>query len=200
MLSLTHNGWRPPRPARAASRSPMSELLSLIATDRSDAAFRRLFTEFGPRIRNYMLKQGVDADLADELTQETLITVWRKAGLYSADKGSASTWMFTIARNLRIDRIRRQRPWQELTEEHSASLPSDDTPADELIDLRQRRIRVQAVLKDLPPEQVEVVTLAFVDGLPHSQIAERLKLPLGTVKSRIRLAYHKLRSALEELR
>jgi RNA polymerase sigma-70 factor (ECF subfamily) len=147
-----------------------------------------------------MLKQGVDADLADELTQETLITVWRKAGLYSADKGSASTWMFTIARNLRIDRIRRQRPWQELTEEHSASLPSDDTPADELIDLRQRRIRVQAVLKDLPPEQVEVVTLAFVDGLPHSQIAERLKLPLGTVKSRIRLAYHKLRSALEELR
>lgn len=178
----------------------MSELLSLIATDRSDAAFRKLFREFGPRIRSYMLKQGVDADLADELTQETLITVWRKAELYSADKGSASTWMFTIARNLRIDRIRRQRPWQELTDEHAASLPADDAPPDEVLDLGQRQLRVQAVLKELPPEQVEVVTLAFVEGLPHSQIAERLNLPLGTVKSRIRLAYHKLRNALEELR
>lgn len=178
----------------------MSELLSLIATDRSDAAFRRLFDEFGPRIRSYMLRQGADADLADELTQETLITVWRKAELYSADKGSASTWMFTIARNLRIDRIRRQRPWQELTDEHAASLPSDDAQPDDIIDQGQRSLRVQAVLKELPPEQVEVVTLAFVEGLPHSQIAERLNLPLGTVKSRIRLAYHKLRNALEELR
>lgn len=200
MLSLTHHGWRPVRPPRAASRNPMSELLSLIATDRSDAAFRRLFDEFGPRIRSYMLRQGADADLADELTQETLITVWRKAELYSADKGSASTWMFTIARNLRIDRIRRQRPWQELTDEHAASLPSDDAQPDDIIDQGQRSLRVQAVLKELPPEQVEVVTLAFVEGLPHSQIAERLNLPLGTVKSRIRLAYHKLRNALEELR
>ena len=200
MLSLTDHCWRPPRPARAANRGQMSELLTLIATDRSHDAFRRLFKEYGPRIRSYMLKQGAEADLADELTQETLVTVWRKAGLYSADKGSASTWMFTIARNLRIDRIRRQRGWQELTEEHAASLPSDDTPADEVVNQRQRQLKVQAVLRDLPPEQVEVVTLAFVDGLPHSDIANRLGLPLGTVKSRIRLAYNKLRSALEELR
>jgi RNA polymerase sigma-70 factor, ECF subfamily len=200
MLSLIDHGWRPPRPSRAARRGPMSELLTLIATDRSAEAFQKLFKEYSPRIRNYMLKQGADADLADELTQETLVTVWRKAGLYSSDKGSPSTWMFTIARNLRIDRIRRQKPWQELTDEHAASLPSNDIPADEIVALGQRQMRVQAVLRHLPPEQVEVVTLAFVDGLPHSEIAERLRLPLGTVKSRIRLAYNKLRSALEELR
>ncbi|MFM9938291.1 MAG: RNA polymerase sigma factor [Hyphomicrobiaceae bacterium] len=178
----------------------MSELLALIATDRSEEAFQKLFREFGPKVRNYMLRQGVDADLADDITQETLVTVWRKAGLYSPDKGSASTWMFTIARNLRIDRIRRQKPWQELTDDHMASLPSDDVQPDDATDQRQRQVRVQAVLRDLPPEQVEVVTLAFVDGLPHSEIATQLGLPLGTVKSRIRLAYSKLRTALEDLR
>lgn len=187
-------------PRRARYRRTMSELLSLIATDRSDAAFRRLFDEYGPRIRSYMLRQGTDHDLAEELTQETLVTVWRKAALYSTEKGSPAAWMFTIARNLRIDRIRRQRPWQELSEEHAATLASDDAPADEQMDLDQRQQRVRSVLNDLPAEQVEVVTLAFMDGLAHSEIAERLGLPLGTVKSRIRLAYNKLRSALEDLR
>ncbi len=200
MLSQTFHGGRPYWPPRAENRGPMSELLARIATDRSDEAFRQLFREFAPRIRSYMLRQGVDADLADDLTQETLVTVWRKAGLYSADKGSASTWMFTIARNLRIDRIRRQRPWQELSDELMSTVASDDTAPDEAVSLSQRQVRVQMVLRELPAEQVEVVTLAFVDGLPHSQIAEQLGLPLGTVKSRIRLAYSKLRSALEELR
>ncbi|MBS0242635.1 MAG: sigma-70 family RNA polymerase sigma factor [Proteobacteria bacterium] len=178
----------------------MSDLLSRIATDRSEEAFRELFQEYGPRIRNFMLRQGADADLADELTQETLVTVWRKAGLYAADKGGATTWIYTIARNLRTDHIRRRRPWQELTEEHSATIASDDVPADEAVGEAQRQSRVQAVLKSLPPEQVEVVTLAFVEGLAHGDIAERLSLPLGTVKSRIRLAYQKLRTALEDIR
>jgi RNA polymerase sigma-70 factor (ECF subfamily) len=178
----------------------MSDLMTRIATQSSEEAFRALFEEFGPRLRRYMLQQGADPELAEELTQETLVTVWRKAGLYSADKGSPSTWIFTIARNLRIDRIRRQKVWQELTEEHEATIPSEDMPADVMVDQRQRQARVQAALRDLPAEQVEAVTLAFIEGLPHSEIAERLSLPLGTVKSRIRLAYAKLRSALEELR
>lgn len=200
MFTATRADRPTPWPARARHRGTMSELLSQIANDRSDAAFRRLFEEYGPRIRSYMLKQGTDADLAEDLTQETLVTVWRKAGLYSAEKGSAVAWMFTIARNLRIDRIRRQKPWQELSEEHAATLASDDTPADEQVDLDHRQKRVRAVLGDLPPEQVEVVELAFIEGFTHSEIAERLGLPLGTVKSRLRLAYQKLRSALEELR
>lgn len=200
MFTATRADRPTPWPARARHRGTMSELLSQIANDRSDAAFRRLFEEYGPRIRSYMLKQGTDADLAEDLTQETLVTVWRKAGLYSAEKGSPIAWMFTIARNLRIDRIRRQKPWQELSEEHAASLASDDTPADEQVDLDHRQKRVRAVLGDLPPEQVAVVELAFIEGLTHSEIAERLGLPLGTIKSRLRLAYQKLRSALEELR
>lgn len=200
MLGATQYARPRPRPGTARPWGSMSDLLSRIATDRSDAAFRSLFDEFGPRVRRFMLQQGADADLADELTQETLVTVWRKAALYSAEKGSPSTWIFTIARNLRIDRIRKQRVWQELTEEHADSIPSDDTPPDSTVEQRQREVRVQAALRGLPAEQVQVVTLAFIDGLAHAEIAERLSLPLGTVKSRIRLAYAKLRDALEELR
>ena len=189
-----------PRPARINPRGAMSDLLSRIATDRSDEAFRKLFKDYGPRIRGYMMRQGADPALAEELAQETLLTVWRKASLYSSDKGSATTWIFTIARNLRIDRLRRETPWQELTEAHAASIPSDDEPPDIAASQRQRQLRVQAVLRELPPDQLEVVTLAFIDGLSHSDIAERLRLPLGTVKSRIRLAYQKVRTALEDLR
>jgi RNA polymerase sigma-70 factor (ECF subfamily) len=200
MLGATQ--YAPPRPRRGMPRprSSVLDLMSRIATDRSDEAFRSLFEEFGPRLRRYMLQQGVDADLADELAQETLVTVWRKAELYSAEKGSPSTWIFTIARNLRIDRIRRQRVWQELTDEHVATIASQDPPPDSAVEQIQRQIRVQAALRDLPPEQIQVVTFVFIEGLPHSEIAERLSLPLGTVKSRIRLAYAKLRGALEELR
>ena len=101
---------------------------------------------------------------------------------------------------IRTDHIRRRRGWQELTDEIAENIESDEKPADEVVSERQRQVRVQAVLKDLPPEQLEVVTLAFMEGLAHGEIAERLSLPLGTVKSRIRLAYQKLRTALEDLR
>jgi RNA polymerase sigma-70 factor (ECF subfamily) len=188
------------RMMRGPPRGAMSDLLTRIATDRSDQAFRSLFAEYGPRVRNFMLRQGVDAELAEELAQETLIAVWRKAALYSSEKGCATTWIYTIARNLRTDHIRRQRIWQELTDEQTASLASDEQPADEAIAEEQRRRRVQEVLRDLPEEQVEVVRLAFMEGLPHSEIAIRLSLPLGTVKSRIRLAYQKLRTSLENVR
>ncbi len=200
MLGAVHYARPCQRQGPARQWGSMSDLLSRIANDRSDEAFRSLFKEYAPRVRHYMLRQGAEPDLADELAHETLVTVWRKAALYSAEKGSPATWIFTIARNLRIDRIRRQRPWQELTDEHAASIPSSDEPADSMVEQQQRQVRVQAALRDLPPEQVEVVTLAFIEGLPHSEIAERLSLPLGTVKSRIRLAYSKLRGALEDLK
>ena len=96
--------------------------------------------------------------------------------------------------------MRRESPWQELTDEHAASIPSEETAPDVAASERQRQVRVQAVLRELPPDQLEVVTLAFIDGQSHSEISERLGLPLGTVKSRIRLAYQKVRSALEDLR
>ncbi len=146
-----------------------------------------------------MMRHGADAATAEELAQETLLTVWRKASLYSSDKGSAATWIFTIARNLRIDRLRREVPWQQLPEGHDEEA-SDDAPPDEAVVERERHKRVQAVLATLPPDQHEVVSLSYIEGLSHSEIAERLKLPLGTVKSRMRLAYQKIREAVEDLK
>jgi RNA polymerase sigma-70 factor (ECF subfamily) len=177
----------------------MSDLLSLIARERSEEAFRQLFERYSGRVRMYMIRKGADPATAEELAQETLLTVWRKAELYSSEKGSLSTWIFTIARNLRIDRVRREVAWQELSDTIVETLPSEDMAPDEAASDRQREMRVQAVLHGLSPEQRQVVELAYIEGLSHSDIAVRLSLPLGTVKSRMRLAYQKVRSALKDL-
>lgn len=200
MLSHPSIARASPRRANASLKGSMTDLLTTIAKDRSDEAFRQLFKDFGPRIRSYMLRQGADPATADELMQETLLTVWTKAALYSSEKGSASSWIFAIARNLRIDRLRKRTPWQELPEEHADTVASDEMSPDDAVNQAQQKARVQSVLRTLPPEQLEVVTLAFIDGLSHSEIADRLQLPLGTVKSRIRLSYQKVRSALEDIR
>lgn len=177
----------------------MADLLQRVAANGDVDAFRALFKVYAPRIKSYMLRQGADSATAEELSQETLLTVWRKAALYSDEKGSATTWIFTIARNLRIDRLRREVAWQPLPE-NNAEQPSNEPGPDEELSERERGERVRSVMAELPPEQTEVVTLAFIQGLSHSEIAARLGLPLGTVKSRMRLAYHKIRDALEDLR
>ena len=205
MLNVTTDYFIPPllagkRPGHS-ERGAMSDLLlSRIAQERSDEAFRSLFQLYGRRVKDYMMRQGADASTSEELAQETLLTVWRKAALYSSDKGSASAWIFTIARNLRIDRLRREFAWQELTPEQSEALVSTDVAPDEQVSLQQQQLRVRVVLDSLPPDQREVVVLAYIEGLSHSEIAAKLALPLGTVKSRMRLAYRKVRDAVEDLK
>ncbi len=177
----------------------MIELLQRVAERRDAVAFAELFQSFAPRVKAYMIRQGADPTTAEELAQETLLTVWRKAGLYSGEKGSATTWIFTIARNLRIDRLRREMAFQELPEGRDEE-PSNDTPPDEAVSEKERRLRVQQALAKLPEDQQQVVVLSYVEGLSHSEIAEKLDLPLGTVKSRMRLAYQKIREGVEDLR
>lgn len=187
------------RPQNVGVWGWMPDLLSRIANERSDEAFRRLFEAFGPQLRHYMMRHGADAATAEELAQETLLVVWRKAGLYTTAKGTPATWMFAIARNLRIDRLRREFCWQELSDELAEATASEDAAPEDAASGRQREVRVRAVLAALPDDQREVVTLAFIDGLSQSEIAQRLSLPLGTVKSRLRLAYQKVRAALKDL-
>ena len=183
---------------RVIGRIGMADLLKRVAECRDQQAFGELFSAYAPRVKSYMMRQGADAATAEELTQETLLTVWRKAALYSSEKGSAATWIFTIARNLRIDRLRREVVWQALPDE-ADEIAGDDQPADEAASAREREARVQTALAELPGDQRDIVNLAFIEGLSHSELAQRLGLPLGTVKSRMRLAYQKIRSALEDL-
>jgi RNA polymerase sigma-70 factor (ECF subfamily) len=177
----------------------MADLLRRVAEEADIAAFRELYQTYGPRVKAYMMRQGADAGTAEDLAQETLFTVWRRASLYTADKGSAATWIFAIARNLRIDRLRREVPWQELPADQPEGAAGEALP-DEALAEKERQVRVRAALASLPADQQEVVALSYLEGLSHGEIAERLKLPLGTVKSRMRIAYQKIRAGLEDLR
>ena len=183
--------------ARPSDLEEHAALIARISAVRDEAAFKALFASLGPRVKAMLMRQSGDAQLAEDLAQEAMLTVWRKASLYDPGKGSVATWVFTIARNLRIDRLRRERVFQEL-EDDGAGEPSDAPLPDEELESRQIQERMRAVLAELPPEQVEVVMLAYVEGLSHSEIAAKLKLPMGTVKSRMRLAYQKIRTAFED--
>ena len=173
-------------------------LLLRIATAQDKTALAALFALLGPRVKSMMLKLGANDALAEDLVQETFLTVWRKAQLYSTQRGAASTWIFTIARNLRIDQLRRQsnKPYEDL---ETVQLASDAPGGNVLIEQHQVIDRVTAALTTLPVEQRDVVRLSFIHDLAHAEIAEKLGIPLGTVKSRLRLAYERLRPMLEDL-
>jgi RNA polymerase sigma-70 factor (ECF subfamily) len=167
-----------------------------VAQNRDVAAFGELFDQFSPRIKSFMLRKGVTPEAAEDLVQETMIAVWTKAGLYEAGKGSVTTWIFTIARNLRIDRIRREQT-VKLTDLGDYDEPADEPGSDEVLAASQDQALVTKALADIPEEQKQILILSYVDDVPQSEIAERLQLPLGTVKSRMRLAYRRMRKLLE---
>ena len=174
-----------------------AEELHQIAESGDREAFERLFNHFAPRIKAYMMRLGSDGASAEELAQEALASVWRKADKYDPAKAGASTWIFTIARNLRIDAFRKtNRP--EFDPYDPALVPDPEIPADEVLFSEQRAARVQATLRDLPEEQRRVVNLSFYEEYTHTEIATQLDLPLGTVKSRIRLAFSRIRSSIGE--
>jgi RNA polymerase sigma-70 factor (ECF subfamily) len=175
----------------------MSELLRRIAENRDELAFGELFHTYAPKVKAMLLRQGADMATAEEVAQETLLTVWRKAHLFAEGRGSVATWVYTIARNLRIDRIRREVVWQELGDRELEHASDDPSPEQELGE-RQQASRLTGLVAELPFEQREVLELAFTGGLSQTEIAERLDVPLGTVKSRMRLAYQKLRAAYGE--
>lgn len=174
----------------------MDSLLRRVALERDRAAFAVLFGHFAPRVKAYLMRLGAPAAQAEDLAQEALLALWRKAHLFDAAKASAATWVFTIARNLRIDALRREKRPGLDPEDFQPDAPPD---ADDVMALADEEERLRAALKHLPPDQIAVIELSFFADKPHSQIASELDIPLGTVKSRLRLAMARLRAALGEL-
>jgi RNA polymerase sigma factor (sigma-70 family) len=174
----------------------LAELVKRVAINRDREAFIVLFDHFAPRLNGYLVRMGTDAALAEEIAQDALATLWRKAALFDPAKSSVSTWLYRVARNRRIDLARRDRSGR-IDQEDPSLLPVEPESLDDQIDAQQREDAVRNALAILPQEQLDLVKLAFFAGKSHSDIAIETGLPLGTVKSRLRLAFTRLRRQLE---
>lgn len=174
--------------------------LQSVARDRDRQAYGELFRHFAPLLKSFALSTpGMSSNaLAEELVQEVMLKIWNRASTFDASKASATTWIYTLARNCRIDLLRRKyRVQEEVDVDDLWDVGTDpETLAD---DLYQKRIEVDVreSLRALPPEQRQIIAKVYMEGKSHSEVAEELSLPLGTVKSRIRLAMSKLKVMLQ---
>lgn len=179
----------------------MTLCLQAVAAHADRGAFGRLFQHFGPRVAAFLVRGGASVDEAEEIMQETMATVWRKAAQFDPAKAGAATWIFTIARNRRIDRARRAARALSAAELFAAPPAEEgDASAEDMALAHEREARLRAALSRLSPEQDAVLRLSFFAEKPHSEIARELGIPLGTVKSRVRLAMARIRALLEDVR
>ncbi|MGV3549955.1 sigma-70 family RNA polymerase sigma factor [Rhizobium sp.] len=185
---------------RAAIPSPdeLAELMTRIAVHGDKQAFAALFRFYAPRLKSFLGKQGHGDNECEDLVQETMLNIWRRASSFDPLKAGVSTWIYTIARNAGIDRRRREgrgASWRELTE-------YDDTDPDPSVEQRmiasESESRVRVALTGLPVEQADVIRMTFYGEDPQADIARTLGIPLGTVKSRVRLALARLRKTMDD--
>ena len=179
-------------------RDEQSRWIVAVAESRDKKAFKRLFTYFAPRIKGFCQNNGSTSDRAEEVVQEAFVNIWRKTNLFDPKKASAGAWIFAIARNARIDLIRKEnRPEADTTDPFF----EQNEPVSPLAVLETERKSklLRGFVRDLPAEQQQVLKLAFFEEKPHSEVAEVLGIPLGTVKSRIRLAFKRIRSEFGEI-
>jgi RNA polymerase sigma-70 factor (ECF subfamily) len=185
----------------SAGTTAWGALIQAVAVHQDRTAFASLFEFFAPRIKAYMQRSGANEASAEELAQETMLMVWRKAALFDPASAGASAWIFTIARNLRIDAHRRtSRDGMTAVVDIELEFQVDERPQlDVLMAASQSEQHVRSALTQLSPDQMRVVELSFYEDKAHAEIAQMLEIPLGTVKSRLRLAMNRLRHLLSEL-
>ena len=190
-------------PLRGANRGPKAnvewaELIGRVAAHGDRDAFNALFEHFAPRIKGFLLKRGSSPDEAEEIAQNTMVAVWRKAGQFDPNSSGAAAWIFTIARNLRIDTARRAARDNNLAQRAEFEYAMDPVASADSISPGIDASRVAAAIDQLGSDQSAVIRMSFIEERPHSEIAASLGVPLGTVKSRIRLAVKRLRYLLDE--
>lgn len=168
--------------------------MELIRDHRDKEAFVAIFSHFAPRVKGFLMKSGAAADLAEECAQDVMVTLWNKAHLFDPSRASVATWIFTIARNRRIDILRKENrpepedlPWGPEAEPDQA----------DVLALQQESSRLKAAIQALPDAQRDLIQKAYFGDLSHREIAVQTGLPLGTIKSRIRLALDRLRHVMK---
>lgn len=183
------------------SKDHWSQLLERVGSHHDRTAFHELFEHFGPQIKYYAISNGI-AHQAEELVQEVMISIWRRATTYDWRKAAASTWIFTIARNQRIDmlrKIQRGRAEMAIETEDLWQIPGDHEkdPVPSLHRIIAER-RIRDSFEHLPQEQLTVLNRVYLEHKSHQAVAEETGIPLGTVKSRVRLALSKLKVILQD--
>lgn len=178
---------------RAAANEDWIALMERVRDHKDRAAFAALFEHFAPRVKAFLMKSGAAESLAEECTQDVMATLWTKSQMFDPTRASVSTWIFTIARNKKIDALRKLR--RPEPEDLTWGPEAEPDQADALV-LRQESDRLTQAIKELPDKQRELIQQAYFGDLSHSEIAEITGLPLGTIKSRIRLALERLRHAM----
>ena len=187
------------RPQECASE--MAGYLTEVANNRCKASFAKVFGYFAPRLRSYALKQMGNEAQAMEMVQDTMANVWQKAHLFNSDKGAPSTWIFTIARNIRFDMLRKQQNRKEdICSEDLWPVLCEQTPEPDEVSLEEKITleQVTYLFEKLPDKQKVVIEALYVEGKSQQEVADELSIPLGTVKSRTRLALQRLKEMLKD--
>lgn len=184
--------------AMTTTADEMKSWLEAVAVREDREAFARLYRYFAPRLVSFLERSGLNGAEAEEVSQEALATLWRRASSYDPRQGAVSTWVFTIARNLRIDRARRAARATAGVEAIGQEAPELEPSAEDTQLAAERDEKVRRAMATLSPEQATVLRLSFFSEKPHAEIARELCIPLGTVKSRTRLAMAKIRAILEQ--
>jgi RNA polymerase sigma factor (sigma-70 family) len=175
-----------------------SECLSLIAQHQDRAAFTRLFRHFAPLMKAFALSGStLSANHADELVQEVMLKVWQKAAAFDAEKAAASTWIYTIARNCRTDLFRRLQKFDTPLSADDVCGEQESEEAFMVLHQKRSHDRIRGLIRELPNDQAQILAKVYMEGKSHSEVSGELNLPLGTVKSRVRLALQKLQIQLE---
>tara|TARA_B100000579_G_scaffold67852_1_gene50871 strand:+ start:360 stop:968 length:609 start_codon:yes stop_codon:yes gene_type:complete len=178
-------------------KNPFIDALAKIAEKQDIDSFKKIFDYFSPRLKSFLMKSGAEEAIAEEIIQETMTIIWTKADYYDPKVASPSTWIYTIARNKKIDILRKSRK-AILEDIDTAVLPPVESKADENIEHDQKFEMIARYLDDLPSDQLNLLKMNFFEEKSHGEIAEITNIPLGTVKSRIRLALEKIRGKLEQ--
>lgn len=205
-LRLVSDNPTPDKPSNIANHGSMSETrndewsecLALIGATQDRAAFVRLFRHFAPLMKAFALSGStLSANNADELVQEVMLKVWQKAPAFNPQKAAASTWIYTIARNCRTDMYRRLQKFDTSLTAQDLSVELESEEAFVLLQQRRNKDKIRNLLAELPLDQSQILAKVYMEGKSHSEVANELDLPLGTVKSRVRLALQKLQIEFE---
>jgi len=177
--------------------NPFVAAILNIAESQDIGSFKKIFEYFSPRLKSFLMKSGAEESIAEEIIQETMTIIWTKADYYDPKVASPSTWIYTIARNKKIDILRKSRK-AILEDIETAVLPAVEPKTEENIEHDQKFDLIAQQLDSLPKDQLDLLKMNFFEEKSHGEISELTGIPLGTVKSRIRLALEKIRGKLDK--